>query len=73
MKPIINLVTWIITICCFVSLLGTPYGCGEQNIINSAPAVYIRKYLVETDSLTYAKDKNTNRITSYCLYNNYSY
>ena len=51
-------------ISCLGSLLRMPYGCGEQNMINFAPAVYIRKYLVETDSLTYATDEKTKRIMS---------
>ena len=27
------------------SLLAMPYGCGEQNMINFAPAIYIMNYL----------------------------
>ena len=52
------------TINCLGSLLRMPYGCGEQNMINFAPAVYIRKYLVETDSLTPATEQKTRKIMS---------
>ncbi|XP_062515660.1 C3 and PZP-like alpha-2-macroglobulin domain-containing protein 8 isoform X2 [Corticium candelabrum] len=51
-------------ISCLGSLLRMPYGCGEQNLINFAPAVYIKKYLVETDSLTPATDQKTRKIMS---------
>lgn len=40
------------------NLLQMPYGCGEQNMLNLAPDVYIVKYLGATDQLTYdIKDK----------------
>ena len=29
-----------------------PYGCGEQNMINFAPAVFIYRYLLQTSQLT---------------------
>ena len=34
------------------SLLQMPYGCGEQNMINFAPAIYIMDYLKATNQLT---------------------
>ncbi|KAK2183569.1 hypothetical protein NP493_304g01024 [Ridgeia piscesae] len=40
------------------SLLRMPYGCGEQNMINFAPAIYILDYLTATDQVTpEVKDK----------------
>lgn len=34
------------------SLLRMPYGCGEQNMVNFAPAVLIKRYLERTNQLT---------------------
>ena len=34
------------------SLLRMPYGCGEQNMINFAPAIYILDYLTATNQVT---------------------
>ena len=34
------------------SLLRMPYGCGEQNMINFAPNIYIMDYLTGTDQVT---------------------
>ncbi|ESN94943.1 hypothetical protein HELRODRAFT_180050 [Helobdella robusta] len=33
-------------------LLQMPYGCGEQNLLNLVPDVYLLKYLTESDQLT---------------------
>ncbi|XP_064641290.1 CD109 antigen-like isoform X3 [Lineus longissimus] len=33
-------------------MIKMPYGCGEQNMINFAPAMFIYRYLNATDSLT---------------------
>lgn len=33
------------------SLIKMPYGCGEQNMINFAPNVYILQYLTKTRQL----------------------
>ena len=32
-------------------LLRMPYGCGEQNMINFAPSIYILTYLKNTDTV----------------------
>ena len=34
------------------NLLNLPFGCGEQNMANFAPNVYVLKYLSGTDQLT---------------------
>lgn len=33
-------------------LLKMPYGCGEQNMLNFAPTIFVRKYLTVTGKLT---------------------
>lgn len=33
------------------SLIKMPYGCGEQNMINFAPNVYVLQYLIKTRQL----------------------
>jgi len=33
-------------------LIKMPYGCGEQNMLNFAPNIYIRRYLETTGQLT---------------------
>ena len=33
-------------------LLRMPYGCGEQNVANFAPNIYIMEYLTQTHQLT---------------------
>ena len=33
-------------------LLSMPYGCGEQNMANFAPNIYVLKYLSSTRQLT---------------------
>lgn len=37
------------------SLLKMPYGCGEQNMLNFAPNIFITEYLTTTNNL----DQNT--------------
>ena len=40
------------------ALLAMPYGCGEQNMLNFAPAIYIMDYLVASSQVTAeVKDK----------------
>ncbi|XP_018096068.1 CD109 antigen isoform X1 [Xenopus laevis] len=34
------------------SLIRMPYGCGEQNMINFAPNIYVLQYLITTSQLT---------------------
>ncbi|XP_061165105.1 CD109 antigen-like [Saccostrea echinata] len=34
------------------SLLRMPYGCGEQNMLNFAPNIFVQKYLTITNNLT---------------------
>ena len=34
------------------SLLRMPYGCGEQNMLNFAPNIFVHKYLAATFKLT---------------------
>lgn len=34
------------------NLLRMPYGCGEQNMVNFAPDVFITNYLAATNQLT---------------------
>lgn len=34
------------------SLLKMPYGCGEQNMLNFAPNIFVQKYLTITNNLT---------------------
>ena len=36
----------------FEHLLKMPYGCGEQNMINFAPSMFVRSYLETVDQLT---------------------
>ena len=43
-------------------LLKMPYGCGEQNMVNFAPAVFIYRYLDETNSLTEEIAEKAERI-----------
>lgn len=33
-------------------LLRMPYGCGEQNMVNFAPNIYVMKYLKTVNQLT---------------------
>ena len=34
------------------SLLSLPFGCGEQNLANFAPNIYVLKYLKATQQIT---------------------
>ena len=34
------------------SLLKMPYGCGEQNVLNFAPNIFIMQYLKSVDAVT---------------------
>lgn len=43
-------------------LLKMPYGCGEQNMVNFAPAVFIYRYLSETNKLTDAIEAKAKKI-----------
>ena len=46
-------------------LLKMPYGCGEQNMINFAPSMFIRAYLETVGQLTPSiKDKSIKFMTS---------
>ncbi|XP_033742010.1 pregnancy zone protein-like isoform X2 [Pecten maximus] len=42
-------------------LLKMPYGCGEQNMLNFAPNIFIRRYLTITDKLTPAIDAKSKQ------------
>ncbi|XP_021365550.1 CD109 antigen-like isoform X1 [Mizuhopecten yessoensis] len=42
-------------------LLKMPYGCGEQNMLNFAPNIYIRRYLTITNKLTPAIDAKSKK------------
>jgi len=43
------------------SLLRLPYGCGEQNMVNFAPSIYIMQYLSAVGQLTTpVKNKGEN-------------
>ena len=43
------------------NLLKMPYGCGEQNMINFAPSMFIRAYLETVGQLTPSIDKKSIR------------
>ena len=43
------------------SLLRMPSGCGEQNMVNFAPAVVIKQYLMKTNQLTPEIDSKATR------------
>ena len=46
------------------SLLKMPYGCGEQNMLNFAPNIFIMQYLKATNQL---KDNIKEKATDYTL------
>ena len=46
------------------STLSMPYGCGEQNMINFAPAVLIKRYLTAVGSLTAKVDARASHFMS---------
>jgi len=33
-------------------LIKMPYGCGEQNMLNFAPTIFVTEYLTQTNQLT---------------------
>ena len=39
-------------------LVNMPYGCGEQNMLNFAPTIYVAKYLQQTNQIIYLKDSD---------------
>ena len=45
-------------------LLKMPYGCGEQNMLNFAPNIFIMQYLQATHQLT---DEIKQKATDYTL------
>ena len=47
------------------SLLRMPYGCGEQNMLNFAPNIYVRDYLNATEQLTAElREKSTTNMVA---------
>ncbi len=46
------------------SLIQMPHGCGEQNMINFAPNIYVLQYLSATGQ---ADQDTTDRATSYMM------
>ena len=44
------------------SLLRLPYGCGEQNMVNFAPSIYIMKYLSTVRKLTASVENKAKNI-----------
>ena len=46
-------------------LIKMPYGCGEQNMINFAPTIFVTEYLSQTNQLTpELKDKSVRFMES---------
>ena len=43
-------------------LLRLPYGCGEQNMLNFAPSIYIMKYLSKVGQLTRSVENKAKNI-----------
>ena len=43
-------------------LLRLPYGCGEQNMVNFAPSIYIMKYLSTVGQLTHLVENKAKNI-----------
>ena len=41
------------------SLLKMPYGCGEQNVLNFAPNIFIMQYLKSVDAVTSGRLSST--------------
>lgn len=46
------------------SLIQMPHGCGEQNMINFAPNIYVLQYLSSTGQ---ADEETTRRATAYMM------
>ena len=44
------------------SLLRLPYGCGEQNMVNFAPSIYIVKYLSSVEQLSESIENKAKNI-----------
>ena len=44
------------------SLLKLPYGCGEQNMVNFAPSIYIMKYLSSVEQLSESIENKAKNI-----------
>ncbi len=44
------------------SLLRLPYGCGEQNMVNFAPSIYIMQYLSTVGQLTTSLENKAKNI-----------
>ncbi|XP_067056984.1 pregnancy zone protein-like isoform X1 [Acropora muricata] len=44
------------------SLLRLPYGCGEQNMVNFAPSIYIMKYLSSVEQLSESIENKAKNI-----------
>lgn len=46
------------------SLIKMPYGCGEQNMLNFAPNIFVTKYLAATNNIDAAlMEKTKNYMT----------
>ena len=46
------------------SMLRLPYGCGEQNMVNFAPGIYIMQYLSAVGQLTTSLKNKAENIMS---------
>lgn len=57
------------------SLLKMPYGCGEQNMLNFAPNIFVQKYLTITNNLTPDLEKKAREymIKGYYYFNLFTY
>ena len=44
------------------TLLRLPYGCGEQNMVNFAPSIYIMQYLSTVGQLTTSLENKAKNI-----------
>lgn len=53
------------------SLVQMPYGCGEQNMINFAPNVYVLHYL-EASSQQGAQQETVDRATEFMMAGNHN-
>ena len=43
-------------------LLRLPYGCGEQNMVNFAPSIYIMQYLAAVGQMTTSVENKAKNI-----------
>ncbi|KAH3853780.1 CD109 antigen-like [Dreissena polymorpha] len=55
------------------NLLKQPHGCGEQNMVDFAPNVYVYKYLKAVGELTSTIEKNTQRHLEFGYQNELAY